>query len=178
MQNGRNTRYSQPVTHASTNRAQRCLTSVIRREPVFPTWYGRARHQSCTSPTSTHTRLSIIHTFMTVTVLGFSIILTNTVCILSIHTYHPLRQAVQKNPLLLHQLVDGCSPFHVVVLQIAAYFVSFLVHQPLNSNCAVSQQLHGNQSDQTNGTEATLHLMCENETPVGSCSSTPREMAK
>ena len=36
-----NTRYSQSVTHTSTNRAQRCLTSVIRREPVFPTWYGR-----------------------------------------------------------------------------------------------------------------------------------------
>ena len=38
-----NTRYSQPVTHASTDRAQRCLTSVIGREPVFPTWYGRRR---------------------------------------------------------------------------------------------------------------------------------------
>ncbi|KAF6771994.1 hypothetical protein AHF37_09402 [Paragonimus kellicotti] len=49
-QNGRNTRYSQPVTHASTNRAQRCLTSVIGREPVFPTWYGRGqppRHAHC-----------------------------------------------------------------------------------------------------------------------------------
>ena len=29
------TRYSQAVTHLSTNRALRCLTSVIRREPVF-----------------------------------------------------------------------------------------------------------------------------------------------
>ncbi len=36
-----NTRYSQPVTHASTNRAQRSLTSVIGREPVLSTWYGR-----------------------------------------------------------------------------------------------------------------------------------------
>ena len=44
-----NTRYSQPVTHASTNRAQRCLTSVIGREPVFPTWYGR--RQPPTRPT-------------------------------------------------------------------------------------------------------------------------------
>ena len=31
------TRYSQAVTHPSTNRTQRCLTSVIGREPVFST---------------------------------------------------------------------------------------------------------------------------------------------
>ncbi|KAL5015588.1 hypothetical protein ScPMuIL_007327, partial [Solemya velum] len=37
------TRYSQAVTHPSTNRARRCLTSVIGREPVLSTWYGR-RH--------------------------------------------------------------------------------------------------------------------------------------
>lgn len=36
-----NTRYSQAVTHPSTNRARRCLTSVIRRELVCSTWYGR-----------------------------------------------------------------------------------------------------------------------------------------
>ena len=36
-----NTRYSQAVTHPSTNLARRCLTSVIEREPVFSTWYGR-----------------------------------------------------------------------------------------------------------------------------------------
>ena len=29
-----NTRYSQPVTHASTNRARRCLTSEIGRDRV------------------------------------------------------------------------------------------------------------------------------------------------
>ena len=45
VQKAGNTRYSQPVTHASTNRAQRCLTSVIGREPVFPTWYGRRQTQ-------------------------------------------------------------------------------------------------------------------------------------
>ena len=33
--------YSQQVTHASTNRARHCLTSVIEREPVVPVWYGR-----------------------------------------------------------------------------------------------------------------------------------------
>ena len=38
-----NTWYSQAVTHPSTNQARRCLTSVIGREPVFSTWYGR-RH--------------------------------------------------------------------------------------------------------------------------------------
>ena len=39
------TRYSQAVTHLSTDRARRCLTAVIGREPVFSTWYGR-RHLS------------------------------------------------------------------------------------------------------------------------------------
>ena len=37
------TRCSQAVTHPSTNRARRCLTSVIGRELVCSTWYGR-RH--------------------------------------------------------------------------------------------------------------------------------------
>ena len=32
---------SQAVTHLSTNHARRCLTSVIGREPVPSTWYGR-----------------------------------------------------------------------------------------------------------------------------------------
>ena len=41
-----NTRYSQAVTHPSTNRARRCLTSVIRREPVCSTWYGRRRESN------------------------------------------------------------------------------------------------------------------------------------
>ena len=36
-----NTMYSQAVTHPSTNMAQCCLTSVIGRELVFSTWYGR-----------------------------------------------------------------------------------------------------------------------------------------
>ena len=40
------TRYSQPVTHASTNRAQRCLTSEIRRDRVYSTWYGRRRRRA------------------------------------------------------------------------------------------------------------------------------------
>ena len=37
------TRCSQAVTHPSTNRAQCCLTSVIGRELVYSTWYGRCR---------------------------------------------------------------------------------------------------------------------------------------
>ena len=38
-----NTWCSQAVTHPSTNQAQCCLTSVIGREPVHSTWYGRRR---------------------------------------------------------------------------------------------------------------------------------------
>ena len=45
VQNAYNTRDSQAVTHPSTNRARRCLTSVIRREPVYSTWYGRRRRR-------------------------------------------------------------------------------------------------------------------------------------
>ena len=41
--NANSTWCSQAVTHPSTNHAQRCLTAVIRREPVFSTWYGRWR---------------------------------------------------------------------------------------------------------------------------------------
>ena len=35
--------YSQAVTHPSTNTTQCCLTSVIGRELVLSTWYGRRR---------------------------------------------------------------------------------------------------------------------------------------
>ena len=38
------TKYSQTVSHSSTNLAQCCLTSVIGRELVFSTWCGR-RHE-------------------------------------------------------------------------------------------------------------------------------------
>ena len=40
-QNINSTRGSQAVTHPSTKRALRCLTSGIGREPVCSTWYGR-----------------------------------------------------------------------------------------------------------------------------------------
>ncbi|GBP78809.1 hypothetical protein EVAR_65319_1 [Eumeta japonica] len=43
------TRCSQAVTHPSTDRARRCLTSVIGREPVYSAWYGRWRHVMRTS---------------------------------------------------------------------------------------------------------------------------------
>ena len=39
------TKYSQAVTHPSTNLAQCCLTSVIRRELVLSTWYGRRQRR-------------------------------------------------------------------------------------------------------------------------------------
>ncbi len=41
--NANDTRCSQAVTHLSTNRAQWCLTSVIGRELVYSSWYGRCR---------------------------------------------------------------------------------------------------------------------------------------
>ena len=43
-QNVYSTTYSQAVTHPSTNVAQCCLTSVIGRELVFSTWYGRRQY--------------------------------------------------------------------------------------------------------------------------------------
>ena len=42
--NANSTWCSQAVTHPSTNHAQCCLTAVIRREPVYSTWYGRWHH--------------------------------------------------------------------------------------------------------------------------------------
>ena len=44
-QNAMSTGNSQAVTHPSTNPAQRCLTSVIRRELVCSPWYGHWREQ-------------------------------------------------------------------------------------------------------------------------------------
>ena len=43
--NDNSIRCSQAVTHPSTNRTQCCLTSVIGRELVFSTWYGRCREE-------------------------------------------------------------------------------------------------------------------------------------
>ena len=40
MPGGLDTRDSQPVTHASTNRARRCLTSQIGRDGVCSAWCG------------------------------------------------------------------------------------------------------------------------------------------
>ena len=41
-----NTRSSQAVSHPSTILAQCCLTSVIGRELVYSTWYGRWREKT------------------------------------------------------------------------------------------------------------------------------------
>ena len=43
VQKANNTRSSQAVSHPSTILAQCCLTSVIGRELVYSTWYGRWR---------------------------------------------------------------------------------------------------------------------------------------
>ena len=39
------TGYSQAVTHPSTNPAQCCVTSVVKREPLHSAWYGRRTMQ-------------------------------------------------------------------------------------------------------------------------------------
>ena len=41
--NANNIRCSQAVTHPSTDRTRRCLTSLIGREAVYSTWCGRWR---------------------------------------------------------------------------------------------------------------------------------------
>ena len=41
-----NTGYSQAVTHPSTNPAQHCLTSMIRRELVLSVWYGHRQFRA------------------------------------------------------------------------------------------------------------------------------------
>ncbi len=46
-QNANSIWYSQAVTHPSTNQTQRCLTSLIGREAVCSTWYGRWREERC-----------------------------------------------------------------------------------------------------------------------------------
>ena len=45
-ENDNSTWCSQAVSHPSTNQAQRCLTSVIGRELVFSTWYGRCQESA------------------------------------------------------------------------------------------------------------------------------------
>ena len=50
------TKYSQAVTHPSTNLAQCCLTSVIGRELVLSTWYGR-RHLTLENVTYTKCKM-------------------------------------------------------------------------------------------------------------------------
>ena len=50
QQKAYSTEYSQAVTHPSTNSAQCCLTSVIRRELVFSTWYGRRQDKKEKNP--------------------------------------------------------------------------------------------------------------------------------
>ena len=62
--NGLSTRYSQPVTHASTNRARRCLTSQIGRDGVYSTWYGPSREM--------HVLKALLKRAATATRCGFS----------------------------------------------------------------------------------------------------------
>lgn len=59
-----NTEHSQPIAHTSTNPVRRSLTSMIEREPVLSTWYGRRRRQCLAPPTFTllyHSHLISLH---------------------------------------------------------------------------------------------------------------------
>ena len=58
IQKAYNTEYTQAVTHPSTNSARCCLTSVIGRELVFSTWYGR-RHVMCSN--LVYSRSAVLH---------------------------------------------------------------------------------------------------------------------
>src|SRR5258705_428374 len=62
------TRCSQAVTHPGTDRARRCLTSVIGREPVHSTWYGPWRRLLATWGT-----MSLIATMLRKRVLHRSV---------------------------------------------------------------------------------------------------------
>ena len=54
-------RSSQAVPHPSTNRALRCLTSEVRRDPVYSTRYGRQRKVSvyCTVRCGVHSDINL-----------------------------------------------------------------------------------------------------------------------
>ena len=81
--NANSTWCSQAVTHPTTNHAQSCLTAVIKREPVFTTWYGRWQ-------TSNPNALMYVHLFQHAThFLYYSIILYSKTHICS-HLYFDL----------------------------------------------------------------------------------------
>ena len=59
--NANSTWCSEAVTNPSTNRAQRWLSAVIKREPVFTTWYGRWQHSNIDSLKYVHLFLYATH---------------------------------------------------------------------------------------------------------------------
>ena len=62
--------YSQAVTHPSTNTAQHCLTSVIRRELVLSVWYGPRQGTECI----------FIHCLNSVCTAGTKIMILGWIC--------------------------------------------------------------------------------------------------
>ena len=90
FEKGYNTWCSQAVSHPSTNQALRCLTSVIGREPVHSTWYGRSR-------LSYNTNLYII--FVTIFCVSYDItwrFLQFFFCLFKVLGSRPLSQSAFK----------------------------------------------------------------------------------
>ena len=62
VQKAYSTRYSQAVSHPSTNQARPCLASEIRRDRARSGWYGRRRGRAApTSPKSLLRSRSLAH---------------------------------------------------------------------------------------------------------------------
>ena len=67
-------RSSQAVPHPSTDRALRCLTSEVKRDPVHSTRYGRRRK---------HARVEVHSCFLTLRALGVGYFTTRNSLILA-----------------------------------------------------------------------------------------------
>lgn len=130
------TRYSQPVTHASTDRAQRCLTAVIRREPVLSTWYGRRQLLIHSNYTSTQHTLTPTTQLLTTTRQHTQSLVIHSIT----HTLHKLPHSFTLT--IVTTTTTNCStyPFNAPTAytdQVHSSLYASLIHSH-------SQQISGN----------------------------------